>query len=1225
MILSLGVYFAVIIHQGKASNNRLGIYHRISNISLRRNKMYLKRIELQGFKSFTAKTNVSFEPGISCIVGPNGSGKSNIADALRWVLGEQNARSIRGGKLEDVIFSGTQKKRPLGMAEVSIILDNSDGYLPLEFSDVSVTRRAVRGGNSEYLINGEPCRLKDIRELFTDTGIGVEGVSLINQGRINELINARPDERRVLVEEAAGIVKYRDRKREAVRKLAETERHLETIGVVINELAGRIEPLTEQAAKAEQYLQLREEADRMEMGISVRVLSEAEDKIAELDAKMQEREQQMLAEESQRLAFSAEIEELRLLINEHDETVASSSHNYYELQTRQEKEEGDLRLLQSRRENAAATMSRLTGELTALEAAIAAKQQEVAELAVHVERTASEIAAEEESILHGEGGESNIREHIGLLADKLSAMQKEMNSIAAEHSGQESQLEFKAQLLQKNEENLCRLQEEEGNLSAEQEQGSKQEAVLLQKQDAIKAKLQKLSIEANENETLLRQLNTEMAEAAAEEADKRYHASSAKTKVSLLSELAAGYEGFFPGVKALMTAKRQNKAGRGIIDVISALMDVPADYRVAIEAYLGANIQNVVAEDAASARAAISYLKQERLGRATFLPLDILQVRSKPDISAAANMPGVFGLASELVECEKKLRPAVEFLLNSLVIADNMDTAMAAAKQLKYKVSVVTLDGDMVNPGASVSGGSRGKKSGELLSQKAKLKAAEQELSELEAELAAYSAKVLELRATQEKANANNEAIAAEMSSLSAQLAEISAELNQMTYGEESRDQRLTAIRSERTMLSHENDNITNELAELRAEYEQTSARKQELESDAEATRKELEALQQQMSGHQDQITARKMSLASSRQKLHGQSLTLARLKEEQDDLGWEAEEKASDREAAAKEAEELVRQIAASEEQLRMTGLSLHDALAQLEQLKHGLAAETGRLLELEKQEKELSKKRETLQNEKHQLALRCERWRADFENEATKLSERFQMDLAMARAKLGDEISSRTAMQSRLSQLRREMAALGDVNLGAIAEAAEVTERYAFLTGQRDDMLAAREKLDKVIAEMDKIMMGRFKDAYEQLSAAFDKSFNRLFGGGSAALYLSEPDDILETGVEIRVDPPGKKVANYNLLSGGEKSLIGIALMFAMLAVRPTPFCVMDEVDAALDEANINRFTDFLTDKASGSQFVMITHRQSTMEVASTLWGVTMEEEGISKVLSVKLEEAV
>jgi chromosome segregation protein len=1183
--------------------------------------MYLKRIELLGFKSFTTKTAISFEPGISCIVGPNGSGKSNIADALRWVLGEQNARSIRGGKLEDVIFSGTEKRRALGMAEVSIILDNSDNYLPFTLSEVSVTRRTVRGGGSEYLINNQPCRLKDIHDLFLDTGIGVEGLSLINQNRISELINARPDERRALVEDAAGIVKYRERKREAVRKLIETEQHLETIGAVIGELSSRIEPLAAQAEIARRYLALKEEADKMEIGISVSVLSEAEDKIAALDESLSSVDQRLLREESDKLTLSAEVEALRLSISERDESVAVSSRDYYQLQTQREKAEGELKLLRSRKANTDENAERLTRELSSLETAIAAKQEEISSLTVHVERTAAEIAAAEESILHGEGGESDIRSQLNLLNERLEDLRHELNAATAAETSLAGRLDFKRQLATRNQETLGRLEAERCELTREATAAAADADSYLSRERELKAEAQHQIAVANENELKVRQLNGRMQDAAAEEASCRYQVTSARTRVTMLEEMAAGYEGFFPGVKGLMAARREGNAPAGIIGVVSELIEVPEAYRVAVEAYLGANIQNVVTENGSSAKAAVAYLKEHDLGRATFLPLDLLQLREPADITAALSIRGVHGLMADQVDCDKKIRPAVNFLLNSALLAENMTVAMAAAKALRYRLSVVTLDGDMVNPGASISGGSRNKKNSGLLDKKVQLGEAKNELARLEQDLAKHEAILQGLREEISENNNNHAEARERLRSLNQQLSETTQAVQQLTFAKEARDKRLAAIAAEQSALNGESVSLSSELKSLEHEHMLAATEKATLATEIESTGAEVEMLQQQMSGHQDQLTRRKVSLASSRQKYHGQNLTLTRLTDDLNNLAWEAEDKNADRESALAEAAAYAQQITAAEESLTNTGQALRDAGAELEQLRHGLAAESGRLMELEREEAERTRRREELSNESHQLALRRERWQADFENEAAKLAERFEMDLTVARERAG-EIGSRSAMTSRLNLLKREIAALGEVNVATIAEYAEVSGRYNFLSEQREDMLNARHKLDQVIAEMDKIMASRFEAAYAQLSEAFNHSFTRLFGGGNAALYLTEPTDMLETGVEIRVNPPGKKMANYNLLSGGEKALVGIALMFAMLEVRPTPFCVMDEVDAALDEANISRFTDYLMTKASSSQFVMITHRQTTMEAASVLWGVAMEEEGVSKVVSVRLD---
>ncbi|NLF80160.1 MAG: chromosome segregation protein SMC, partial [Clostridia bacterium] len=1115
----------------------------------------------------------------------------------------------------------TEKRRPLGMAEVSIILDNSDGYLPFPLAEISVTRRTVRGGGSEYLINNQPCRLKDIHDLFMDTGIGVEGLSLINQNRITELINARPDERRALVEDAAGIVKYRERKREAVRKLLETEQHLETIGAVINELASRIEPLAAQAETARQYLDLKEKADKTEIGISVSVLSEAEDKIAALDESLANLNQQLMAEESNKLNLAAEIEELRLLISERDERVAQSSREFYRLQTEREKAEGELKLLRSRRANTDENAERLNRELAALEGAISAKNEEIAALTVHVQRTASEIAAAEASILHGEGGESDIRSQLCLLNERLAELRQALNEATSAETSLLGRLDFKRQLETRNQQTAARLDSELAAINSEAAAAATAEQALVSREHELQAESQRLMAEANQSEMQTRELNSRLQDAAAEEASSRYQVTAARTRVTMLEEMAAGYEGFFPGVKGLMTARCEGKAPAGIIGVISELIEVAEPYRVAVETYLGANIQNVVTESGAAAKAAVAYLKEQELGRATFLPLDLLQVREPADISAAIAIKGVYGLLADQVECEKKIRPAVKFLLNGAVLAENMTVAMAAAKALRYRISVVTLDGDMVNPGASISGGSRNKKNGGFLDKKMRLTEARELLARLEKDLAKQETALRDLRAKINAGNERHTAAREQLRELNRQLSETAQNGQQLAFAKEARGKRLAALEAEQAALQRESQGIAGELKSLEHEYQLAAAEKTELETKISSVAAQVEQLQQQMSGQLDQLTRRKVSLASARQKYHGQNLTLTRLNEDLNNLAWEAEDKNADRETALTASAAYANQIAASEEALTCAGKALRDADEELEQLRHGLAAETGRLMELEREEGEGAKQRERLSNEGHSLALRRERWQADFENEALKLAERFEMDLNAARERAG-EISSRSAMTGRLNQLKREIAALGEVNVTAIAEYAEVSGRYSFLTAQRDDMLHARHKLDQVIAEMDKIMASRFETAYAQLSAAFDSSFTRLFGGGSAALCLTEPTDLLETGVEIRVNPPGKKVTNYNLLSGGEKALIGIALMFAMLEVRPTPFCVMDEVDAALDEANISRFTDYLAAKSSDSQFVMITHRQTTMESAAVLWGVAMEEEGVSKVVSVRLD---
>lgn len=1182
--------------------------------------MYLKSIELNGFKSFPAKTRLDFEPGISCIVGPNGSGKSNLIDALRWVLGETSVRSIRGGKMEDVIFSGSKKRRPLGMAEVTLTLDNSDGYLPLAFTEVSVSRRITRNGPGEYFINGKACRLKELRELFMDTGMGVDGLSVINQGRINELISARPDERRELVEEAAGIIKYRDRKAEAGRRLADTDRHLERIGDIIAELSGRIEPLKRQAEKAEKFLKLRDEEDYWEIGISVKVLSEADDKVNALSAQIEEKNQQLLADESARLTIAAEAEKLRLAIAGMDEQLSRANDEYYRLQTEREKAEGDRRLAEAQLANSEESCQRLRRELEQLEQDMQSRRSAVADLEQHISRTEQEMAEHERLVLSGEGGDADLSEKAELLNSRLNELlhqQAEQSSVVAALN---SRCEFRAEQAEQARTELQQQKNELEHLAAELKTAQEEQLQRQEEFTQLDKQRREQAAALSENENQVQRLMQLMQDKAAKQADAHFHTHSAETRINMLREMAAAYEGFFPGVKSLMSARRKGQAPAGLIGVVAELMDVPQRYQAALEAHLGANLQNIVCEDAASARAAVDYLKRQHLGRATFLPLDILQVRRKTDMSPALKLPGVCGRGSELVQVEERLRPAVDFLLNNVLVVENMDAALAAAKALGYRVSVVTLDGDRINPGASISGGSRNAKGADLLAQKSRREEAQSKLDAAQQEEAAAQAELDEARERSRAANAENDRLKNSLSTINNSCNELQQRCEQLDYRIQNLSERHAATMLAAERLSTEVERLEQESAAAHSERNEQQQGYQQLLQQIEVLRGEVSTTEAALSRSRSNITENKVALASSRQKLHGQQLSLERLQQELTDLSWEAEDRSTDLSSAEQQSALGRQAISAADEQLRALGLSIMEAEQQLEQARYGQAAESARLNELDKTEREHLRTQDKIKGELHQLEIRRERWQADFENEAAKLAEKFTLDLEQARLRVG-ETPARTVMITRLNQLRRDIAALGNVNVDAIEEYAEVSERHQFLIGQRDDMLAAKAQLNEVIDEMNGVMSQRFRQTFKQLSEAFGNSFVRLFGGGQAQLLLSEPDNILETGVEISVSLPGKKVSNYNLLSGGEKSLIGIALMFAMLTVRPTPFCVMDEVDAALDEANIDRFTAYLRDRSDSNQFIMISHRQSTMESAASLWGVTMAEEGVSKVLSVRL----
>ncbi len=1185
--------------------------------------MYLKKIDLLGFKSFPGKTCINFEPGISCIVGPNGSGKSNIADALRWVLGEQNARTIRGSKLEDVIFSGSGKRKPLGMAEVTLTLDNSDNYLNLPLSEVTVTRRTFRGGNSEYQINDQSCRLKDIHDLFVDSGIGIEGVSVINQGQINELINARPDDRRELVEETAGIVKYRNRKREASRKLEETQRHLERVADIIGELEGRIEPLRIQSEAAQKWQELSSAADKLDIGISVKVLAEAKDKLTEAEASLDEAEQKILAEDTHRMQVAAEAEQLKLQISSLGEEVAELKQQFYQMQNQREKAEGNLALAKTNLANTLENRQRQEKEQTQLLALWQDKQDNAAQLTEKLAADTQIVNELEQQILTHDQGGQDLRDAVALLSERLEAAKGKAFELANQLAEQRNQIHYQQQLADKN--NLAKIQvgERLTSLDALQQQAQTE---IEEKNNTLaqgKSLSEQLSAEIAEAEKQLLKENEQIQQLSESETECQYQMHGLQTRLKMLEEMSETYQGFYPGVRGVLLGKKQGKPGLdGIIDVMANLLDVPEKYRVATEAYLGASLQNIATVSKQAANAAISYLKANDLGKATFLPLDILKPRPAADFSRALKIDGVYGRLSELVGCDKQIEPARDFMLNCVLLAKDMDAALNAAKALDFRWSVVTLDGDMVNPGASVSGGSRNKKDSALLERRHQLGKLQQQLAELQQQIDKHQQSLLKMRQRTAELNTANDNRRRQYYQLNNNALVLKGDIEHLQATGMGYRREQAALMAERQNLSEELLGIEDNIKEAEELQQQFDAENQQLMTQIGELQQQLQHKQELASQQQEDLTSQRVDLASQKQQLLADQKTIEQLNQDIENLSWDAEDKNSDLQELAKTETEQQQAISDADQEIIAINQQLLTAEDHLNNKHHGLIAEEERLGTLEKAEKQSLRASEELRNAAHQQQLKIARIQADWENEEAKLSEKYNMSFNEAKLVEFEELPRRE-MKSRLEALRQQIKEIGNVNLGAIEEYAEVDERFRFLTGQRDDLNEASQHLNQVIGEMDGIMAGRFRKAFNSLNEEFDKSFRRLFRGGSAQLVLSDPDDILETGVDILVSPPGKKVINHNLLSGGEKALIGIALMFAVLEVRPTPFCIMDEVDAALDEANIDRFTACIKEMAYKSQFVMISHRQSTMEVAESLWGVTMEEEGVSKLISVRFKD--
>ncbi|MCL2496246.1 MAG: chromosome segregation protein SMC [Clostridiales bacterium] len=1187
--------------------------------------MYLKSIEMLGFKSFPGKTKIAFEEGISCVVGPNGSGKSNIADALRWVLGEQSARNLRGGKQEDVIFSGSKKRKALGMAEVTLLLDNSDGLLKQPFTEISVTRRAIRNASGEFLINNKPCRLKDIQELFVDTGVGVDGISLISQGQINELISARPEERRGFVEEAAGIVKYRNRKREALRKLGETERHLERVGDIINELSGRLQPLHKQAADAELYLVLREEADSCAITLAVRLLGEYENKLRQQLAAVDEQSVALLAADAERLRLAAEREQLKAVYARLDEEVGELAKHFYDLQGQKEKLEARRAVTEGQRVNNESNGERLRAELAELSAAEAMRREEAQQLLAHAQATEREVAELAERVSAGEDDAQSRREAVAYLEEELAKTREQAFDEANRLAQLRNQMHYQRQLWEKNQAAVERLREQGRQIEDELLLAANRKDEIAQYKQAASEETEQMRREMERRQGDIRRQNEALGELAAAETELRYRAHALHVRLNMLEDMQKSYEGFFPGVRALLQAKERGENQlAGLIGVAANLLDVPAEYQAAVETYLGAALQNIICDTQDAARRAIVYLKEKELGRATFLPLDALRVRAKGDMRAVAGLDGVCGLASELVSCAEEIRPAADFLLNQALITRDMDAAVAAAKATNYRLHIVTLDGDMINPGGSLSGGSRNKKGGDLLGKRRQLAVAREEQETLKQQLAEAEQALQAARQELRELNAFLEEGSQGLQDLSNRQIALNHEAEGLLKQAETLKRQQLDINRELAKLADEDIAIEEQQREINESLDGGEAVEQELTERLNELSALLAGRAAALEDEREDVNRQRVELASRQQKLVGQRKSLERIETEIDNIHWDQEAKAADLQQCDKELTEHQNTLAAIHAQILELAELLLNAEQELEGKRHGLSAETARLSELEKAEKEISANCETLREQLHQLEIKKTRMEADCENERQKLTEQFSLTPEQA-MELPQVEGSRTAISTRLQQLKKEIAALGTVNVAAIEEYREVDERYRFLSAQREDLLGARAQLYQVIGDIDRIMSSRFRAAFNRLSEEFDKSFRRLFGGGQAALLLTEPEAILETGVDLSVVLPGKKISNYNLLSGGEKALVGIALMFASMAVHSTPFVVMDEVDAALDEPNIDRFTAYLRELARHTQCVMISHRQGTMEAADSLWGVTMEEEGVSKILSVRLQDQV
>ncbi len=1182
--------------------------------------MFLKSLEAQGFKSFPDKTVLTFEQGITGVVGPNGSGKSNISDAIRWVLGEQSNKQLRGEKMEDVIFNGTATRKPQGMAAVTLCLDNSDRALPCDTDEVLITRRYYRSGESEYQINRATVRLKDVNELFMDTGLGRDGYSMIGQGKISDIVSRRSDERRDMFEEAAGISRFRYRKQEAERKLKATEENLVRLRDIMNELEERVGPLAEQSRKAEKFLLWAGEEKNLEIGLWLRSLTKLEEKllvqkekIEVAGAQYQEMERQIARLQQQTEEATSEA---RLLTVQMDAT----RRNIAQMEEEAARLEGQAAVAENTVFHNNENIERLKNE-------IATSQDTHADLEKEMEIHNLAIAAKEEEI----AGKSKILE---TSAEDLEALLLELETLSRtiEEQGREMTRlgEELSQSQMQNVTALSSVAEISNRGNAVDEAFSAKETQLqeyLEERKALQQDLKNIEEKQAECENMLKgnqMLLTSLEKTAEEKKQKADELSlEAQTKlrrVQLLEEMENSLEGFSRTVRRVSQEASKGVLG-GIHGPISRLIGVKEEYATAIEVALGNAVQHIVTAKEQDAKRAISFLKRENAGRATFLPLDTVKPRDFKE-KGLEDCVGYVGVADRLVTADAQYRDILSSLLGAIVVAEDLESATAMGKQYGYRFRIVTLDGQVVNTGGSLTGGSFNRGAG-LLSRRGEIE---------------------ELKAKAEKTKEKAEACLGEYRKAVADV--------------DTRKAQVEAIRSEITTLNEDKIRVLSEgkrveeqiagaretLDELQAEQQQATARLEQLKKqagDAATLSKTLEEQLESLRSSREDAVAKREEIALKRETLTGQNsgvrLEIMALEKEKEATVALKEALLRRREEASGKRLSLEEQLAVYEqanllqqEQKETLLGQAADMRAKAKDLEQSIADKTARRSELEAgvsgftaKERECTLNREHLSAELVRLEERQDAMVAEQEQILTKLFDKYELSRRQAE-EMNIVLEDPALAGKRLSELKGKIRALGSVNVGAIEEYAVVKERYEFMKTQIDDVENAKKELEQLINQLTGNMQTAFIEKFNEINGHFSGTFVELFGGGTAQLILTEPLDVLNSGIDIKVQPPGKNVASIEQLSGGEKSIVALAIYFAMMKVAPPPFCMLDEVESALDDVNVDRFANYLRKMSGRSQFIVVTHRRGTMEEADTLYGVTMQEKGVSKLLKLNVREA-
>lgn len=1181
--------------------------------------MYLKKLELQGFKSFADKTVLEFMPGITTVIGPNGSGKSNISDAIRWVLGEQSMKSLRGSKTEDVIFAGTQSRKSVGFAEVSMVMDNSDQKLPIEYNEVTITRKLYRSGESGYFINKTPCRLKDVLELFMDTGIGKDGYSIIGQGKIDEILSNKSDERRHIFEEAAGIVKYRVRKAESEKKLEQAKLNLLRINDIISEIETSIEPTRVQAEKAKQFLKLRDELKSIEIGLFIHNINDYKKRIEEV-INEEDIYNTQLVRENERLSNIQETKEkLRASLDNITEQIEKMQNLGFENDKKKEQIKADINLNLEKINNNNSNFERLEKEiienderLKILEEEKDQKNSKKINLTENKEKFAKELEEKETSLKE--------------LTDKMSSKELEMETKkkkVEDNTDEKYEISNTISTLVANVENSKarkKVIEEEINSNISELDSSRMtKSEISQKFAEIEAKREKIKNNLNEIESKRNEADSKLKDYDLKINQAESEMRMKDSRLKFLIETEKEKEGYIRSVKAILQdCEKDSSLKKGVHGVIANLVSVPKEYEVAIEMCLGQTMQNIVTDTEEDAKKLVNHLRKFNLGRASFLPISSVKGKKLDRIKTEK---GVIGIASDLVKFDKKYEQIILSLLGRTLIVDNMDNAIAIARKNSYGFRIVTLEGDVLNPSGAISGGSVSTKTVNILGRS-------REIEDLKKYIAKLQEKIAILKKEKEDYESSIEDLLEEVTALDNELKDI-----EIVYATEKQkvisiEEAVSKVEKRLEKLREEDKSIDEQLNINKETQKDLNDKIAELDEENNSLNKEIEEFASNNKETQSlvddlnfDITNLKISVSSFDESEASIDEIVERINKDIENINISTANKQDQKEKIIEDNKKLELTNEELNTQIENLIKEVSNSGNKVEELKNDRIAKNAKLEETEENFTDQMEKIDGLKEQINKADIKKSKYEVELEQIISKMWEEYE--ITPNDPGEYQEPKNVAEVQKQVNELRSQMKEIGSVNIDSIEEYKKLKERYDFMNEQRLDLETTMAKLRNVISDMTSVMKKQFEERFKIINKNFSEVFIELFGGGRAELKLTDEENILESGIEIEVQPPGKKLQNMMLLSGGERAFTAIALLFAILKINPAPFCVLDEIEAALDDVNVYRFAEYLKKFAQNSQFLVITHRKGTMEAANTVYGITMQENGISKLLSLDLKE--